>query len=287
METGYYKPQLMLPAPLPTQELNPVTPMPAYPRPSFMGQAQNMAGPGVSNGIYAQPGNQGELTRLAYQMAGAPPQPPPHPASTTNGAPLLPMTDPSGILTGASSSGGQVENNKFKGTESGALMGAQYGGWPGAIVGGAAGYLANGGFPDANPIKASGFSGINMDQAWQDQNLARLASNPAASVASKLGVSSDSVLGKVLDPASMFSGHKGSHWRNWDAFNQAFPGTTVNGEGNYVLPDGTTVNQSQLDNLAGTWYGATYAPDGNQADWQQKWQQALTDTGAQPIFFGG
>ena len=285
MDTGYYRPQLMIPAPLPAQpvqEQNPVTPMPAYPRPSFMGQAQSMAAPGVSSGIYAQPANQGTLTKLAYQLAGAPPQPPPQPA-TAAGSPLLPMTDPGSILA----SSGQPVNNKFKGAATGAATGAQYGGWPGAIIGGAAGYLANGGFPDANPIKASGFTGTTMDQAWKDQNLARLASNPAASIASKLGVSSDSVLGTALDPSSLFSGHKGSHWRNWDAFNKAFPGTTVNDQGGYVLPDGTSVNQQQLDDLAGTWYGATYAPDGNQADWRQKFQQALASTGAQPIFFGG
>lgn len=265
-------PRLMLPAPLPAN--------------SFMSQAQGMAGPGMANGIYAQPANQGDLTRLAYQMAGPAPQPPPRPAP--GGA--LPMTDPSSLLPGASSSPGATGepiNNRFSGAIGGAAAGAQYGGWPGAIVGGVLGYGANGGVSDANPLKASGFTGIGMDQAWKDQNIARLASNPAASVAAKLGAGSDTVLGKVLDPAALFGGHSGSHWRNWDAFNQAFPGTTVNDQGNYVLPDGTSVNQSQLDNLAGTYYGAKFAPDGNQADWQQKWQQALTDTGAQSIFFGG
>lgn len=92
-------------------------------------------------------------------------------------------------------------------------------------------------------------------------------------VTSKLGGA-----GKILDPAggligNIFGGGGGSHKRNWDAFNSAFPGTTVDAQGNYKLPaqfGGATINQSQLDNLAGTWYGATYAPDGNQQGWQQQ-----------------
>jgi len=93
------------------------------------------------------------------------------------------------------------------------------------------------------------------------------------SVTGKLGTA-----GKIFDPAggilgNVLGGHKGSHWRNWDAFNAAFPGTTVDAAGNYKLPEqfgGATVTQKQLDDLAGTWYGATFAPDGNQQDWQQK-----------------
>lgn len=194
------------------------------------------------------------------------------------------MADPSAILTGSAPVG---SNNKISGAASGAATGMQVAGPWGALVGGIGGYALGGGSKDLNPIDASGFNGTSMDQAWQDQNLARIGSNPAAGLASKLGVSSDSVLGKVLDPGSLMGGHKGSHWRNWNAFNEAFPGTSVNDQGNYVLPDGTTVNQQQLDELAGTWYGAKFAPDGNQADWQQKFQNALTSTGAQPIFFGG
>lgn len=93
---------------------------------------------------------------------------------------------------------------KFGGTLSGAMSGMQLAGWPGAIIGGALGYARNGGIPDANPLKASGFTGITMDQAWKDQNLARLASNPAASIASKLGVNSNSLFGKLIDPAGWF-----------------------------------------------------------------------------------
>jgi len=41
----------------------------------------------------------------------------------------------------------------------------------------------------------------------------------------------------------------------------------------YAMPDGTLVNSDDFNNLAGSWYGATYAPDGNQADWQAKYDQ--------------
>lgn len=96
------------------------------------------------------------------------------------------------------------KKGKFGGALSGALSGNSLAGWPGAIIGGAIGYARNGGIPDANPIKASGFSGITMDQAWKDQNLMRLASNPLASIASKAGLNSNSFFGKLLDPAGWF-----------------------------------------------------------------------------------
>jgi hypothetical protein len=47
------------------------------------------------------------------------------------------------------------------------------------------------------------------------------------------------------------------------------------GNGKLALADGTTFDQSQLQHVAGTYYGATYAPDGNQADWQQRYQTLL------------
>lgn len=178
--------------------------------------------------------------------------------------------------------GGQ-DNQRFSSATGGALTGLKLGGWPGAIVGGAIGYGAAGGVKDANPISASGFGGTTMDDAWKQQNIARLASNPAASLASKAGVSSNSVLGTILDPSSLFHSG-GSHKRNWNAFNQAFPGTTVNEQGNYVLPNqfnNAVITQKQLDDLTGTWYGATYHPDGDQSGWEQKYNDTLTS------IFGG
>lgn len=196
------------------------------------------------------------------------------------------LMGPNGVLGGSS-----ADNQRFSSFGSGALAGSKFGPW-GALIGGLVGYGAAGGVKDANPIDASGFSGTTMDQAWENQNIARLASNPAAAVASKLGVSSNSVLGKVLDPAGIFGGGGKSKKRNWSAFNEAFPGTTVDKDGNYVLPQqfgGATVNQKQLDELAGTWYGATYAPDGDQSGWQDKYNNVLSGLLSQPMYndFGG
>lgn len=77
--------------------------------------------------------------------------------------------------------------------------------------------------------------------------------------------------------------------RNWDAFNAAYPGTVVNSSGNYVLPakfGGAVINQGQLDDLSGTWYGATYHPDGDQAGWKTKFDTALKSIGAYNAFYG-
>lgn len=43
----------------------------------------------------------------------------------------------------------------------------------------------------------------------------------------------------------------------------------------YALPDGRLISAQDFDNLAGSWYGATYAPDGNPADWQAKYDSFL------------
>jgi hypothetical protein len=239
--------------------------------------AARMSQGAVPEGVNASqmPQVQGLGTQQAYRMAGLPPLP----VQSARKMPFAPLSifDMPGGLSGAAAPAGSAAaapNNRFSGAASGAAAGAQLGGWPGAIVGGVVGYGANGGVKDANPIDASGFSGKTMDEAWASQDLARLASNPASSLASKFGVSSDSALGKVLDPAG-FLHHTSSKKRNWQAFDAAYPGTTVNDEGNYVLPDGKVINQKQLDDLTGTWYGATYAPDGDQAGWQKKFQDVL------------
>jgi hypothetical protein len=224
----------------------------------------------------------GALSQQAMGMAGGGGWKPGPGVSLYGGPAFSPGSDGSaGVKAGLMGQNGIVggdTNNRFSGAMSGAIAGNKLGGWPGAIIGGAIGYGANGGVKDANPISASGFGGKTMDNAWASQDIARLASNPAASLASKLGVKSNSVLGTVLDPSSLFHSG-GSHKRNWSAFNDAFPGTTVNSDGNYVLPEsfgGKVINQKQLDDLAGTWYGATAHPDGDQAGWEQKYNDILT-----------
>jgi hypothetical protein len=77
--------------------------------------------------------------------------------------------------------------------------------------------------------------------------------------------------------------------RNGDAFGGAFPGVDWRSDSQIVLPakfGGVTVNRDKFDELAGTWYGATYHPDGDQAGWQQKFDAALKSIGAYNAFYG-
>lgn len=97
--------------------------------------------------------------------------------------------------------------------------------------------------------------------------------NPAT-VSSKLGGA-----GKILDPAfgvlgNLFGGGHGDEKRNLQAF-AAESGVKQLQDGRLMLPDGSTFDQSQLKDVAGTWYGAMHAPDGNQQDWQQRYSTLL------------
>jgi hypothetical protein len=77
-------------------------------------------------------------------------------------------------------------------------------------------------------------------------------------------------VGKILDPAAAIFGSKhGDENRNLQAF-AAESGVMQLPDGRLALPDGTIFNQDQLQDVAGTWYGAKHAPDGDQAGWQQK-----------------
>lgn len=60
----------------------------------------------------------------------------------------------------------------------------------------------------------------------------------------------------------------GDEKRNLNAFlaeNQVYD----LGDGKLALADGTVFPRDELQSLAGAWYGATYAPDGNQEGWQR------------------
>jgi hypothetical protein len=249
---------------------------------SMSDQAADLAAQGGSPqaGVLAP---QGQFSQAAYGLAGAPRMPLPAGAGFGGGA-YLPAMEGGG-------SSDPTENGKFKGAASGAAAGANFGPY-GALVGGVLGYAGSGGAKDLNPIDASGFSGISMEQAWKDQNLARLGSNPAAALAAKAGISEKTVLGhalKALDPTSVLGGifrsKKGDEKRNLNAFLQEVPLTDA-GNGMYTLPDGVKINADQLQHLAGTWYGATYAPDGDQAGWQDKYNEALQEIYSQPMYFG-
>lgn len=77
--------------------------------------------------------------------------------------------------------------------------------------------------------------------------------------------------------------------RNGDAFQSAFPGVNWVNDSQIILPakfGGITVNRDGFDELAGTWYGATYHPDGDQAGWQQKFDAALKKYGAFNAYYG-
>jgi hypothetical protein len=185
--------------------------------------------------------------------------------------------DAGGVIGGAQSL--LTDEGKFAGAISGAMAGNQLGGWPGAIIGGALGYAQEGGYKDANPWDASGFSGLTMDAAWEDQNIARLASNPTGALASAVGVKSDSTLGKLLDPGSWLS-KKGDEKRNLKAFTKEFP-LMEGPNGEMALPDGKIISQKQLEKLAGAWYGAKFHPDGD----QQKWEQTFANEVAK--LYGG
>lgn len=73
----------------------------------------------------------------------------------------------------------------------------------------------------------------------------------------------------------------GDELRNIDASLQAglakpvsFNAGKVN-TGYYQLSDGRLLTKPDYEKLAGAWYGANIAPDGNQAEWQQKFTELL------------
>lgn len=70
---------------------------------------------------------------------------------------------------------------------------------------------------------------------------------------------------------------RGDEKRNMAAYSQTYgvkPVTMKFGHGAanyYELPDGRLLSTGDYEKLSGAWYGATIAPDGNQADWQSKY----------------
>jgi hypothetical protein len=85
--------------------------------------------------------------------------------------------------------------------------------------------------------------------------------------------------GKILDPAggifgNLFGNKHGDEKRNLNAF-MAENKVYDLGDGMLGLADGTIFPQSKLQEIAGHWYGATYAPDGNQEGWQQSYNNLI------------
>jgi hypothetical protein len=174
---------------------------------------QGLVGGQAGQGMLGWMNNPGDMTKLAQELAGSQRMKPTGGVGLSGG-------DFDMYGTGASYGGASTEeadaakNAKMSGAASGAAAGWQYGGPWGAVLGGVAGYALNGGAKDLNPIEASGFTGLTMDEAWEDGNLARLGSNPAGALAQKyvgynsalsptswgLGINENSFLGKALDP---------------------------------------------------------------------------------------
>lgn len=280
MLTGYYKPQLMLPAPLPTQEQNPVTPLPTLQQPSYMSQAQGMAA-GSTNGIYAQPTNQGSLTQLAYRLAGPAPQPPARPVMTGQGLPTLPMMDPSTILKSGSGTSpasvlGTINQGRSLYQQGQNLSGLVGGGLSGVGSGAAAnGALADAGFTGSVPavdlgtagagLSAVGGAGTGALDAASFSQFSPSASAAIDSAAGSTGALAGSGLSTALPLAaigwaaadainkSVGVGEKGrlsGAWASQVGGTPTFYGKLQTG---YTLPDGTHVSNLQAQALSSAW----------------------------------
>ena len=180
------------------------------------GQQSLVGGPATlptGQGMLGWMNNPGGMTNLANELAGSPRMKPGGGASF-GGADMYgsgeSYADPA-----AGKPDPLAPDGKVAGAVSGAALGAQYGGIPGAVIGGVAGYALNGGAKDLEAHEASGLTGLTMDQAWEDGNLARLGSNPAGALAQKYvgynsvlsptswwsgGIGENTFLGKALDP---------------------------------------------------------------------------------------
>jgi hypothetical protein len=162
-------------------------------------------------------------------------------------------------------------------------------------IGGTAGQLPGpaAGTPQVAPGSASAFlpapqtfGETSVGKAVGFDTVARPMLNPAADLADRLGMGPNTTVGKVLDPVGfglgkIFGSKKGDEKRNLQAFlgqNKVYD----LGSGMLQLEDGTIFPQSELEWLAGTWYGATYAPDGDQQGWQQKFNDTLGRLKASP-----
>jgi hypothetical protein len=129
-------------------------------------------------------------------------------------------------------------------------------------------------FPPSLPIGATPYQGqpIRDDGFFNTGGGAAL--NPWT-VTSQLGDA-----GKILDPlggmfGNLFGNKHGDEKRNLKAFlaeNQVYD----LGNGKLALADGTQFPESKLQEIAGHWYGATYAPDGNQEQWQQSYNKLIS-----------
>lgn len=133
----------------------------------------------------------------------------------------------------------------------------------------------------ASPYEAT-FRPGNINDSKLGQHLERIF-NPAGAVANRLGIDPNSTIGKIIDPlGGLFGSKHGDEKRNLTAFLQQNEVYDL-GNGILALADGTQFSKDQLQQLAGSWYGATFAPDGDQGGWQQRYDQMLAGIRANPM----
>jgi hypothetical protein len=86
------------------------------------------------------------------------------------------------------------------------------------------------------------------------------------------------------------TGH-GDERRNQGTWMAAFPDTQIwrlsprMGATVTVLPGGKVISTEDFDRLSGTWFGANFAPDGNQADWQKQYEEAVNSIQASSSYY--
>lgn len=143
------------------------------------------------------------------------------------------------------------------------------------------GPMSGGGSASATPIGSAyqpSFAAPNFSDTSFGRHTTRLL-NPGSAAGQALGIKPNSKVGRILDPlggvlGGVFGSKHGDEKRNMKAFLEQNPVTDL-GNGMLALPDGTQFSPDQLQHLAGTWYGATFAPDGDQQGWQAKYNEAL------------
>lgn len=169
------------------------------------------------------------------------------------------------------------------------------GNYPGAVKGAASLF---GGASAASSLSSAG-SGALANSALADAGFtgaaggaSTAAGGAGAGASSAVGLSGSAAGGIGMALVSLYANSihtRGDERRNLAAFKQAYPGLVAKyapasrgGIGMYQLANGQKLTAPQYEELAGTWYGATFAPDGNQDQWQTRFGQLAKQYG-----FGG
>jgi len=132
----------------------------------------------------------------------------------------------------------------------------------------ASSYFRSGPIPDDAEKVQANFSDPSAGDA-----LLKRAASPVTAIRGALDP-----LGATIDSTKFFAGlfgnKHGDEKRNLKAFTEENDIYDL-GNGMLALADGTTFRASQLQDVAGAWYGATYHPDGDQEGWQQRYEALI------------